>query len=130
MSTLQQGKQFYINGAWVNPQQGKDFEVIDPSTEKPFAVISLGSEADVNVTVAAAKAAFPAWSATEPKERLVYVEKSSPSTKSALTKWPKPCRAKSAVRWICPSAHKLRLGNTILKILSMLSRTSSLCSRW
>jgi len=75
MSTLQQGKQFYINGAWVNPQQGKDFEVIDPSTEKPFAVIALGNETDVNAAVAAAKAAFPAWSATDPKERLAYVEK-------------------------------------------------------
>lgn len=26
-------RNFYINGAWVSPQAGQDFDVIDPSTE-------------------------------------------------------------------------------------------------
>ena len=61
-------REFYINGAWVKPIAGRDCDVINPSTEEPVAVISLGSEADCDAAVAAAKAAFPAWAATSPAE--------------------------------------------------------------
>ena len=57
-------RDFYINGAWVKPLAARDWQVIDPSTEEPCAVISLGSEADTNAAVAAAKAAFPKWAET------------------------------------------------------------------
>ena len=36
-------RNFYINGKWVSPSKPNNFEVIDPSTEEPFAIISLGS---------------------------------------------------------------------------------------
>ena len=68
-------RQFYINGAWVNPAQPNDFHVIDPSTEDPCAIISLGSKADTDAAVAAAKAALPGWMATPPEERIALVEK-------------------------------------------------------
>jgi len=68
-------RDFYINGEWVAPTAPRDHMVIDPSNEEPFAVISLGSEADVDKAVAAAKAAFPAWMATPPAERIALVEK-------------------------------------------------------
>ncbi len=68
-------RQFYINGAWVDPIEGRDHHVIDPSTEEPCAVISLGGQADTDAAVAAAKAAFPAWMATPPEERIALVEK-------------------------------------------------------
>ena len=68
-------RQFYINGAWVNPAEPRDHLVIDPSTEEPCAVISLGSQADTDAAVAAARAAFPAWMATPPEERIALVEK-------------------------------------------------------
>lgn len=68
-------RQFYINGAWVDPIEGRDHHVIDPSTEEPCAVISLGGQADTDAAVAAAKAAFPAWMATPPAERIALVEK-------------------------------------------------------
>ena len=68
-------RQFYINGAWVNPLQGKDHAVIDPSTEEPCAIISLGGQADTNAAVAAAKAALPGWMATPPTQRIALVEK-------------------------------------------------------
>ncbi len=68
-------RQFYINGAWVDPIDGRDHHVIDPSTEEPCAVISLGGQADTDAAVAAAKAAFPAWMATPPEERIALVEK-------------------------------------------------------
>ena len=73
MTQLLDYRQFYINGLWVNPAKANDLEVIDPSTEKAVAVISIGDQADTDAAVAAAKAAFPAWAATPPAERLVYV---------------------------------------------------------
>ncbi|SFT35620.1 aldehyde dehydrogenase family protein [Sedimentitalea nanhaiensis] len=68
-------RDFYINGQWVAPAQTNDFEVIDPSTEEPCAVISLGGEADTNAAVAAARAALPGWMATPVGERIALVEK-------------------------------------------------------
>ena len=68
-------RQFYINGEWVDPVTANDHEVIDPSTEEACAVISLGSSADVDKAVAAAKAAFPAWMKTDPAERIALAEK-------------------------------------------------------
>ncbi len=68
-------REFYIDGAWVAPATAKDHPVIDPSTEEVCATISLGSEADTNAAVAAAKAAFPGWAATPPAERLALVQR-------------------------------------------------------
>ncbi|SLN51919.1 3-succinoylsemialdehyde-pyridine dehydrogenase [Roseovarius gaetbuli] len=68
-------RQFYINGAWVNPTVSNDHTVINPSNEEPCAVISLGGQGDTDAAVAAAKAAFPAWMATPPAERIAYCEK-------------------------------------------------------
>ncbi|MDK3019898.1 aldehyde dehydrogenase family protein [Pseudodonghicola flavimaris] len=68
-------RNFFINGQWVAPLAGRDYEVINPSTEEPCAVISLGGEADADAAVAAAKAALPGWMATPPAERIALVEK-------------------------------------------------------
>jgi aldehyde dehydrogenase (NAD+) len=67
-------RDFYINGAWVAPSAPRDCAVIDPSTEETCAVISLGSQADTDAAVAAAKAAFATWSVTPPATRRKYVE--------------------------------------------------------
>ena len=66
-------RDFYINGAWVAPKVARDCEVIDPSTEEVCAIISLGSAADTDAAVAAAKAAFPGWAATPPAQRRAVV---------------------------------------------------------
>ncbi|MEO3414397.1 aldehyde dehydrogenase family protein [Roseovarius sp. CAU 1744] len=68
-------RDFYIDGAWVAPSQPNDHHVIDPSTEEPCAVISLGSQADTDAAVAAAKAALPGWMATSPAERIAAAER-------------------------------------------------------
>ncbi|MEP3332668.1 aldehyde dehydrogenase family protein [Sedimentitalea sp.] len=68
-------RDFYINGQWAAPSKANDFEVIDPSTEDPCAVISLGDQADTDAAVAAAKAALPGWMATPVAERIALVEK-------------------------------------------------------
>ena len=75
MGELLDKRRFYIDGAWVEPSARNDLEVIDPSTEEPVAVISLGAAADTDRAVAAARAAFPAWSRTTPAERLEHVER-------------------------------------------------------
>lgn len=68
-------REFYINGQWVAPSVANDLEVINPSNEEACAVISLGSEADTNAAVAAAKAAFESWSQTPLAERIALIEK-------------------------------------------------------
>ncbi len=68
-------RQFYIDGKWVAPAQAKDLDVIDPSTETVCAQISLGSQADTDAAVAAARRAFDSWSRTSREERLVLLEK-------------------------------------------------------
>lgn len=67
--------QFYIDGAWVDPIEATRLDVIDPSSEEAFAVISLGGDADTDRAVAAAKRAFDAWADTSPAERLEKVER-------------------------------------------------------
>jgi aldehyde dehydrogenase (NAD+) len=68
-------RQFYINGEWIDPVEGRDHHVIDPSTEEPCAVVSLGGQADTDAAVAAAKDAFSSWMATPPSDRIALVEK-------------------------------------------------------
>ena len=67
--------QHYINGAWTPSEGGKRHEVINPATEEACAAITLGSQADVDKAVAAAKAAFPAFAATSVEERKALLER-------------------------------------------------------
>ena len=62
-------RQFYIGGAWVAPLDPTDYPIISPSTEEQIGVVALGTAADADRAVAAARQAFPGWSATSPAER-------------------------------------------------------------
>jgi aldehyde dehydrogenase (NAD+) len=68
-------RQFYIDGAWVDPVQPKEFKVINPATEEAAGVISMGGAADVDRAVAAARRAFDGYSRTSPAERLALMER-------------------------------------------------------
>ncbi len=63
--------QMYINGEFVESQNGKYFPVVDPSTEEILAEVPDADEKDVNRAVAAARAAFDsgAWPQTTAQER-------------------------------------------------------------
>jgi aldehyde dehydrogenase (NAD+) len=61
---------FYIDGQWVDPVSPKTAQVINPATEEVSGTISLGSAADVDKAVAAARKAFSSWSQSSVKERL------------------------------------------------------------
>ena len=65
----------FINGAWVPSQGGRRHDVINPATEEPCTAITLGTPADVDAAVAAARAAFPAFSATSVAERLALLDR-------------------------------------------------------
>ena len=67
-------RKFYINGKWVTPSKQNDFEVINPSTEDAYAVISLGSKDDVDKAVQASKIAFESWKKMSKEERLKLLE--------------------------------------------------------
>ncbi|WP_061931727.1 aldehyde dehydrogenase family protein [Aureimonas sp. AU22] len=67
--------QFYIDGEWVDPARPATLAVIDPSTEEAYAEIALGSGADVDRAVAAARRAFPAFSRTTREERLALMRR-------------------------------------------------------
>ena len=67
-------RKFYINGTWVNPIIKNDFEVINPSNEKPYSFISLGSKKDVDLAVSSAKKAFITWSQVNKEEKISLLE--------------------------------------------------------
>lgn len=62
--------QFYIDGKWVDPITPNTLDVINPATEEVCGHISIGSAADVDVAVAAAKRAFETYSQTTREQRL------------------------------------------------------------
>ena len=65
---------FYIDGRWVDPVTAKTAEVINPATEAVSGRISLGSAADVDKAVAAARKAFATYSVTSVQDRLDLLE--------------------------------------------------------
>ena len=68
-------KKFYINGKWVDPSKPNDFQVINPSNEEIFAIISLGYKEDTDLAVKSAKKAFVTWKETSKEERINLLEK-------------------------------------------------------
>jgi aldehyde dehydrogenase (NAD+) len=68
-------RQFYIDGRWVDPIKPREFQVINPATEEMAGVISMGSAADVDRAVTAARRAFESFSHTTPQERRALLEK-------------------------------------------------------
>jgi malonate-semialdehyde dehydrogenase (acetylating)/methylmalonate-semialdehyde dehydrogenase len=59
----------WINGEMVETTSGRSLEVFDSATGVQCASVEMSNEADVDAAVAAAKAAFPAWSKTSVLKR-------------------------------------------------------------
>jgi aldehyde dehydrogenase (NAD+) len=67
---------FYINGRWVEPAAGSTLtELVDPATGRTTGTLAMGTAADVDRAVAAARAAFPAWSESSREERMALLER-------------------------------------------------------
>jgi aldehyde dehydrogenase (NAD+) len=66
---------FYIDGQWVEPAESKTLDVVNPATEQVCGKIALGTAADVDKAVKAAKKAFPSWSQTSREERIEVLQR-------------------------------------------------------
>src|SRR5215469_16752531 len=64
---------YFINGAFQPPAAGEYFDSSDPATGEKLASIAQGGAADINVAVAAARAAFGPWQAVGGNARARYL---------------------------------------------------------
>jgi acyl-CoA reductase-like NAD-dependent aldehyde dehydrogenase len=65
----------YVDGAWVPSTGTGTIDVVNSTTEEVMGTIPEGTKEDVDKAVAAAKAAFPAWSKTSVEERSKYLNR-------------------------------------------------------
>ena len=68
-------RQFYVGGRWQPAHSTAGQALIDASTEEPFGLVALADDRDTDAAIAAARAAFPSWSATDPATRMALVER-------------------------------------------------------
>ena len=66
---------FYINGAWVQPSTAQRLAVENPATGEAFADIALGTAADAERAVMAARAAFAGFSAWPVSDRIALLRR-------------------------------------------------------
>lgn len=66
--------QMYIDGKWIDPVTPRTIDVINPATEEPAGQVSMGSAADVDLAVAAARKAFKSFGRSSRKERADLLE--------------------------------------------------------
>ncbi len=76
---MREFKQLYIGGKWVDATGDGaagpgTIDVINPATEQPAGRVPEGTAADVDAAVAAARAAFPVWSAVPVAERAAVIK--------------------------------------------------------
>jgi len=71
----------YIDGKWVAASGEGTIEVVNPTTEQCIGFVPVGSAADIESAVAAARAAFPAWSASSIEERIEILNSISAALK-------------------------------------------------
>jgi aldehyde dehydrogenase (NAD+) len=70
MKKMRHYEQFYIGGRWVEPVEPRRIDLINPTTEEVYATLAMGSAADVDRAVSAARSAFPAFSKTGKADRV------------------------------------------------------------
>jgi aldehyde dehydrogenase (NAD+) len=72
---MQQYPHLYIDGQWVDPVAPRDAELIDPTREETFAKVTVGSAADADRAVNAARRAFESFSTTSVDERIALIDR-------------------------------------------------------
>lgn len=63
----------YVGGEWIDPENGGYLEVENPTTGEILAEVPLSTPAETDRAVAAAKAAFPGWSAAPVSRRCEFL---------------------------------------------------------
>ena len=72
---MQHIEQIYINGEFVTPHGTERFDLCNPATAKTIGQVRLADAVDAESAIAAAKAAFPAWSQTSKQERIAALQR-------------------------------------------------------
>jgi aldehyde dehydrogenase (NAD+) len=72
---MQRIEHIYINGEFVTPHGQEWFDLHNPSTEEVIGQVRLGDAQDAQRAIAAAHAAFPAWSRTTREERIAALQR-------------------------------------------------------
>ncbi|SCB56129.1 aldehyde dehydrogenase (NAD+) [Bradyrhizobium shewense] len=65
---------FYIDGAWIDPAVTKTTRIVNPATAEEMYEVALGSKADVDKAVIAARRAFESFSQTSREERIILLK--------------------------------------------------------
>ena len=73
MTTDTNRSALFIDGAWVPSTGTGTIDVIDSTTEEVLGTVPEGTTEDVDRAVAAAAAAFPAWSSLPVDERTAFL---------------------------------------------------------
>jgi len=68
-------EQIYINGEFVTPHGTERFDLFNPATARVMGQVRLADAVDAERAIAAAKAAFPAWSQTRKQERIAALQR-------------------------------------------------------
>lgn len=113
----------FINGSWVEARSGRTFAVTNPATGEEIGQVPDGGADDAMDAVAAADAAFPAWSATTPFERADILlkawrlmgERADELARLMTTEQGKPLRAARTevtygadfIRWFAEEARRI-----------------------
>ncbi|GAA3724761.1 aldehyde dehydrogenase family protein [Salinactinospora qingdaonensis] len=66
-------RSLYLNGAWADSASAETLDVVNPATEETIDQVPAGDPKDVERAVAAARAAFPTWSALSVSERHAHL---------------------------------------------------------
>ena len=72
---MRQYPHLYIDGRWTEPIEPRAQELIDPTREEVFARVALGSAADVDRAVAAARRAFESFSTASIGDRIALIDR-------------------------------------------------------
>lgn len=67
-------REHFVDGDWHAPEGGELIAVENPATAEPIGSAPRGGRAEVDLAVAAASRARPAWAATSPEERARALE--------------------------------------------------------
>lgn len=74
----------FIDGQWADASDGGTWDLIDPSTEGTITTVPFGGRADADAAIAAASAAFPAWSTATAYERAAVLRRASDLVRARL----------------------------------------------
>nr|WTB09026.1 aldehyde dehydrogenase family protein [Streptomyces antimycoticus] len=72
---MRQYPHLYIDGQWIEPIEPRHVDLVDPTREEAFARVALGSAADAERAIAAARREFDSFSATSVDERIALIDR-------------------------------------------------------